>query len=518
MPVARERLKLRVFISSVQKELASERLAFQVLLTTDPFLQQHTVPILFEREVHGLRPDPQEYLRKLDACQLYVVILKKTYGAKFGDLSATHHEYRRAQELRLPTLPCVFGERGLEREEEVDSFIAEVQQDNHTYSRFHTLKELQQIVRDRLIEHIRSQFHIEPTLDEDSQGQSSIQVASAFERQRLSDVPYSSLVADLGRELAVAAEEADPHAFDQDQVAASLRNRGYLWHEADEDKLCATAAGLLLAGRDPTEKFAHCRVQADAFSGSVRDSRAADHATISGSIPEVIDRTVAFIHRNIRHPLRVRGLTRVEVAEYPEEAIREALVNALAHRDYDDPSRHVIVEVFPDRLVFSSPGGPPGDQSLAQIKAGRSRPRSRNPLVSQGLRFLDKMDERGTGILRMQAAMLDHGLDKPRIEVEDDYFIVTLPGAGSDIERIRIPVTEGSGLPPSVEELLTDRQKGVLRQAVEAGQVTTGWCVKTYGISRDTAVRDLKQLVALQLLHKSGVGRSMKYLPGGGSE
>ena len=129
---------------------------------------------------------------------------------------------------------------------------------------------------------------------------------------------------------------------------------------------------MLLLGRDPSACFAHCRVQLDAFAGVLKDAQAADHATAAGDIASVVEQVLAFIDRNIRLPLRISGLKRIEVAEYPDEAIREAIVNALAHRDYEDATRHVVVEVFKDRIAVSSPGGPPGDAKMAVIRDRKS--------------------------------------------------------------------------------------------------------------------------------------------------
>ena len=69
------------------------------------------------------------------------------------------------------------------------------------------------------------------------------------------------------------------------------------------------------------------------------------------------------------------------VSEYPEEAIREALVNALAHRNYEDATGRVMVEIFLDRIVISSPGCLLPGIKLAQLRKGTARPRSRNPLI-----------------------------------------------------------------------------------------------------------------------------------------
>ncbi len=224
----------------------------------------------------------------------------------------------------------------------------------------------------------------------------------------------------------------------------------------------------------------------------------------------MVEQVLTFIDRNIRHPLRIAGLKRIEVAEYPEEAIREAIVNALAHRDYEDATRHVVVEVFKDRIVVSSPGGPPGDAKMAVIRRGTAKSRARNPLIAQGLRFMELMEERGTGILRMKAAMLTHGLDVPKLAIEDDYFVVTLPGPGENLDRIRVPASRDS----SVLEHLSERQQQIVQQAVLGGFVTASWCVENLEISRNTAFLELSDLIAQEYLRKIGVGRGTKYEPG----
>ena len=504
-----ERLQLRVFISSVQKELASERLAVQILLTTDPFLQQHTRPVLFEREPQPLRPDSQAYLKLLEKCQLIILILGKTCGELYSGLSATHHEYGKAQELKLPTLVCVLGDNILEREKALDEFFNEVKSDGHTYGRFSTNEELQKIARDRLIKHIRDSYHIEPTRDEDAIGKGTIEVASAFERQRLPDWSIDATVAKRARQVALAASGAERKTLPSKDQVSELRNRGYVWMD-NSNQLKLTAAGLLLLGRDPSACFPHCRVQLDAFSGKSKDAKAIDHSTAVGDIASVVDQVLSFIDRNIRHPLRIVGLKRIEIAEYPEEAIRESIVNALAHRDYEDATRHIVVEVFKDRIVVSSPGGPPGNTKMAVINRGTAKSRARNPLISQGLRSLELMEERGTGILRMKAAMLTHGLDAPQLAFDDDYFVVTLPGPDDDVDRIKVPAASDN----KVLQHLTERQQQIVQQAVRAGSVTASWCVENLHISRVTAFRELNRLTEFGALLKEGDGRGTKYVAG----
>lgn len=504
-------MRIRVFISSVQKELADERMALQILLTTDPFLSSHCVPVLFEDAPVPLRPDQQAYLKLLSECQIYIAILWKQYGHPVKGLSATHHEYRLALELKLPTLVTVKGDNQLDRDEETHAFLEEIRADGHTYDRFINTEELQEAVRVRLIKHIKNMYDLEPSLDQERSAHETIQVASLFERQRLDLMLWEDADIDLAIQIAAAAEETDPMQMALDTARNSLWQRGYLWRE-DQSRYYMTAAGILLFSRDPSTCFVHVRIQASAYGGEKRGPSPRDHATIRKPLSRSIDEAVAFVQKNTRHPLRVVGLRRVEVDEYPEEALREALVNALAHRDYEDVSRRILLEVYTDRVVIISPGGLPGSLTLARLRAGKARSRSRNPGIAQGLAFLDRMEERGTGIQRMHDAMLDHGLDKPLIEVVDNEVIVTLRGPGDNLDLIRTPKISGGGLKPSIAAKLNERQKAITEEVVANGSVSTSWCTNAFGVVKDTAVRDLNELVELGLFEARGKGRGRHYV------
>ena len=98
-------IRLKVFISSVQKEMRSERIAIGAFLSTDDFLRECKVPRIFEEYPQPLFPNPKAYLDLLRQCQIYLLLVGSQYGIDAGDgLSATHEEYRLAQELKLPTL------------------------------------------------------------------------------------------------------------------------------------------------------------------------------------------------------------------------------------------------------------------------------------------------------------------------------------------------------------------------------------------------------------------------------
>jgi ATP-dependent DNA helicase RecG len=128
-------IRLKLFISSVQKELGEERSTLGGLLATDPFLSGCMVPRLFEEYPAPLRPNKQAYLDMLRTCHVYLLVVGKEYGNIVSDgLSATHQEYRLAQEMGLPTLVCVKGDGHFERDAKEQAFFDEVRSAGHTYS------------------------------------------------------------------------------------------------------------------------------------------------------------------------------------------------------------------------------------------------------------------------------------------------------------------------------------------------------------------------------------------------
>jgi ATP-dependent DNA helicase RecG len=501
-------LKLRVFISSVQKELVDERMEMKVLLSSDPFLAQHTVPYLFEQYPAPLRPDKKAYLQLLEKCQIYVLIIGREYGSSTGQ-SATHLEYDFAQKRQLPTLVCLKGDSHFAREEQTEKFLEKVKEDGHTYSRFKTLEELHASVRTRLIEHIKATYELSPTREEKEVGESSAALASLFERQEIATREPADLDASLVDELAGLVDPEQRKTLTSEQRNQLLLQRGYLWFHSSAQIARPTSAGFLLLGKDPSTLYPQCRIQLDVYPGRTKDDEATLAETLRTNIPTAIENVIRLIQTNTRRTPRIVSLKRIELPEYPEVALREALVNALAHRDYEDPSQRVFVEVYFDRIVVTNPGLPIGRPSLKRLEKGEARSRSRNPLLSQGLVFLGLMEERGTGIRRMRKTMLDHGLDLPQVTTEDGCFVLTLPGAADDLSRIKAPQAAASS---TVTTHLSDRQKAILEEAARRGAITNREVQEQFQVVRDTAFRDITTLVEQGLLRQEGRGRSTRYV------
>lgn len=170
-----------------------------------------------------------------------------------------------------------------------------------------------------------------------------------------------------------------------------------------------------------------------------------------------------------------------------------------------------MLEVFSDRVVVSSPGLPPAPITLANLRKGKYRPCSRNPVLAQCLSYFHRIEERGSGFRRMREQMLNHGLDQPLLDTDTGYFQVTFPGPGENIDRIRVPETS-LVVTPAVEAQLNKRQKKIVAHVAEYGFVTSGWCRDNLSVVYDTIRRDLLFLVELGVLEPEGRRRSTRYV------
>jgi predicted HTH transcriptional regulator len=505
--------KLRVFVSSVQKELENERLAVLSLISTDAFLQVHCEPVLYEFEPASPKKAVEECLALVGSCDIYLTVIWREYGYAIDGISITRQEYRLARSKPLPILAFIKGDAGIQREPGTADFIKEIGKDGLKYKRFGNLLELLKEVRVALVKILKERFAIEPSSDENEIAEQTLKANSDFEVQALKRLRWEDLDHETARRMVASAEQRNAREFSPSDLLHNLLARGLVWNDADAKIHFATAAGIVLLARDPSIVFPHCRILADAYRGAEPDGDPMDHVDFREPMPLAIEKAIAFVERNTRHPIRIVGLNRVRLDEYPSEALREALVNAVAHRDYEDGSRKIMLEVFSDRVVISSPGLPPPPITLQKLRAGKYRPCSRNPILAQCLSFFHRIEERGSGFRRMRDKMIDHGLDQPRLATDTGYFQVIFPGPGDNVKRLRVPTGQtGEIVPLSVQEQLNERQKKMTALLVKGEELTSQKCEKIFHVTRQAVQKDFKKLVAVGIAQPIGAGRSTRYV------
>ncbi|MDO5319796.1 MAG: ATP-binding protein [bacterium] len=154
--------------------------------------------------------------------------------------------------------------------------------------------------------------------------------------------------------------------------------------------------------------------------------RFTDDQKISGTIPEMLERTMAFVARNVKQKMGFDANgNRVDRTEYPLKAIREAVLNALIHRDYSPytESVPVRVEIYSDRLVVSNKGGLYGAVPIAAL--GKTNIGKRNAFLVDMLEALNKTENRNSGIATMQAECRAYGIPDPMFcEIHGEFRVV----------------------------------------------------------------------------------------------
>ncbi|WP_181773875.1 ATP-binding protein [Amycolatopsis pittospori] len=223
-------------------------------------------------------------------------------------------------------------------------------------------------------------------------------------------------------------------AFANLDTAAALRRAKVLIGEE------LSLAGLLALGEYPQEffpqvmlTFVHYPTKSgpDPRSGT----RFVDNVAAEGPIPVIVDEALIALRRNMKRRSTIRGAGRAETWEYPETALREAVVNALVHRDYSGPAlgTQVQVEMYPDRLIIRNPGGLYGsvrEENLGVEGTSSARNATLLKLLEDTpLPGSDRpiCENRGSGIPAMLAAMRDAKLSPPRFADDISTFTATFP-------------------------------------------------------------------------------------------
>ncbi|MFC1718477.1 RNA-binding domain-containing protein [Candidatus Poribacteria bacterium] len=273
-----------------------------------------------------------------------------------------------------------------------------------------------------------------------------------------------------------------------------------------DDKLSVTYAGLLFFGKDPQKSIKRSQLKLARFEGTAM-VKFLDETRTKGRLPEMLDEAERFIRRNTRHAQKVVGFKGQIIHEYPYPALREALVNAMAHRDYYHPSS-IQVMIFDDRIEIASPGGIPKGLSLREVR-GMHVPR--NETLCERFHDVGEMEEYGTGLRKMENLMLSHGLRKPVIRATKSFFRTIFNGPGDDILELTPDAPEEDTIDLSH---LNERQMEIVELIVNSGrEITTREYSRRFRISRYSAIRDLNGIIESGLVKKVGAGRGVKYVP-----
>ena len=216
-----------------------------------------------------------------------------------------------------------------------------------------------------------------------------------------------------------------------------------------------------------------------------------------GNLIDQREDAVEFVKEHIKLHAKIIEMERVETWEYPIDALREAVTNAICHRDYEERS-NVQVRIFDDRVEVWGCGSLPEPLVVNDLKQSH-RSILRNPLIGKCLFLIKFIEQWGTGTNRIINACVAHGLPEPIFEELSGSLVVTLR---------KMITTE------TLREMnLNERQIKAVLYVEEKGSIANKEYQVLFGVSRVTATRDLNLLEGNDILKRIGKGkRDLKYV------
>ena len=236
------------------------------------------------------------------------------------------------------------------------------------------------------------------------------------------------------------------------------------------------------------------------FDGS-KKSVFRDRKELGGSLLAQLEDAYAYIDQFNRTRAEFAGLDRIDKRDYPGEALREALLNAITHRDYSF-SGSTLISIFDDRIEFVTIGGLVRGLTFNDIMLGVSALRNQN--LANVFYRLKLIEAYGTGILKINESYADRNV-KPQFEVTDNAFKITLPNINYVGERKELPTA------PLRVRGKSDREEIVLQLAEKQGYILRKDIERELDVSQATAILIIREMVDRGLLVKEGTGRQLKY-------
>ena len=237
------------------------------------------------------------------------------------------------------------------------------------------------------------------------------------------------------------------------------------------------------------------------FDGS-KKSVFRDRKELSGSLLTQLEDAYFFIDQFNHTRAEFEGLDRIDKRDYPSEALREALLNAITHRDYSF-SGSTLISIFDDRIEFVTIGGLVRGLTFDDIMLGVSALRNQN--LANVFYRLKLIEAYGTGILKINESYAECAV-KPQFEVTDNAFKITLPNINYVGKRKDVTTTAPSKVTDKAE-----RQEILLRLAEKQGYIVRKDVEAELKVSQATAILILRDMVEKGLLIKEGSGKQQKY-------
>ena len=275
-----------------------------------------------------------------------------------------------------------------------------------------------------------------------------------------------------------------------------LRQQGLLTGEGDASK--PTGFGFLLFGKEPRNAVPQAGVLARAELADGKISR----AELGQAMVLIPGQLEEWLNKTLPSTLDRSRMERREQVDLPFEMVREAVVNALIHRDYDIAGQKCQLVVNADTITIKSPGGPIAPITLEQMQSFTAPMKSRNPVLHYVFARMGMAEEQGFGLTSLKKQAEKLGLPLPSYSMEGDSLVLT-------IYRSKSAATATLG---AILEDLTDEEQEGWRFVASRTDTTQSDYARNLRVSARTAQRHLSHFVQLGLLRRVGRGPATEYL------
>ncbi len=470
-----------LFVSGVQKELAAERRAVKDFITHDPLLSRFISDVFLFEDIPARDRKPDDiYLSEVEQRDIYLAILGNEYGWKNeAGKSPTELEFEHATKTHRERLVFVKGNDDKLRKPEMTSLVARAGR---------------QVARRRFLDTSGLIREVYASLIESLENRGALRV-TPFDGSVCDGATFRDIDASRVTAFIETAEAVGRLKLKGSRTSKAILQNFNLLRDGRP-----TNAAILLFGKNPGGFFSNIQVHCLHFHGTEKQKPIASQQPFEGRLIEVIDEAVEFVLGKIDRRVGTHAVsTQATVTfEIPRPVIVEAIVNAIAHRNY----RHngfVQVIVFADRVEVWNPGElPPG--LTPELLRRPHGPIPRNPLIAEPLFRVKYAEKVGTGTTDMIADCRDADLPEPDFEQRGPHFVVTVWR-----DWLTDAVMDQLGL--------NDNERKVVAMLKTGDRMTNKAYQKEFRVTKPTASRHLDILTKKRVLRKIGTtGKGTYYV------
>lgn len=434
--------RIKIFISSVQSEFAQEREMLCQYIRTDALLGKFFEPFIFEDVPANEYPANHVYLREVELCDIYLGLFGNLYGYEdIEGVSPTEREYDLAATLHKSRLIYIKAINENERHPKETALIRKVEQDI-VRKTFVDIEGLRTSVYASLIRYLEEKEYIR---------------WRPFDASNDNGATLADLDEDKMRNFIYMARAKRNFPLSVETSPISLLTHLDL---IDDNGRLANAA-VLLFGKKPQKFFITSEVKCVQFYGNVVEKPMPSYQIYRGDVFELVDQATSFVMSRVDNWVGTRAEgEKADVPTRPElpiDAVKEAIVNAVCHRDYTS-NASVQVMLFRDRLEVWNPGTLPYGLTVQKLH-GPHKSLPTNPLLADPMYWNGYIEKVGTGTEDIISKCHDYGLKTPEFHQEEDFRVVIwrneIPNIATKTQNL---ATDAPNLATETQNLATENK------------------------------------------------------------